>query len=92
MGNDGTGRVIACDKSRNRSKLLLANLRRFHCDTKCSVLRVDAAHVLFKETGAVPVLNTSVDNDKSTTKTFKFQPEMFDRILLDPPCSGLGQR
>uniref|UniRef100_T1JE95 SAM-dependent MTase RsmB/NOP-type domain-containing protein n=1 Tax=Strigamia maritima TaxID=126957 RepID=T1JE95_STRMM len=74
------GRIIALDKTQSKIDRIISNAEN------CGVTNIKT-HV-FDSTKAV---------DSNTTKAVDFcdppfSPETFDRILLDAPCSGLGQR
>ncbi|XP_076349190.1 tRNA (cytosine(72)-C(5))-methyltransferase NSUN6 isoform X2 [Tachypleus tridentatus] len=86
MKNKGT--IVALDKSKSKIQRLSENIQRqkfsnvytFACD---SIKALDSGKTGFhgytiKKTGGVPEL--------------PFPPELFDCILLDAPCSALGQR
>lgn len=71
------GRLIALDKSKSRVEVLKQNIQRFKFEcVEC---------FCFDATKAF-----SVASDNSWTPPF--HAEMFDKILLDAPCSGLGNR
>lgn len=72
-----TGRLIALDKSKSRTLVLKENIQRFKFEC------VECYN--FDATKAIS--GTSVN---SWTPPFK--EETFDKILLDAPCSGLGNR
>ncbi|XP_022248504.1 putative methyltransferase NSUN6 isoform X2 [Limulus polyphemus] len=86
MKNKGT--IVALDKSKYKIQRLSENIQRqkfsnvftFACDSskalECGKTGFDA--YITKKTGGVPKL--------------PFPPELFDCILLDAPCSALGQR
>ncbi len=85
------GSVIALDKSaskikqiqENSAKLGLTNIKAFVQDstTACIMEKPEHLHE-YDTTAAVASLPTSPP----------FLPNSFDRILLDAPCSALGQR
>lgn len=84
------GSVIALDKSaskikqiqENSAKLGLTNITAFVQDSTTACIMEKPEHFQEYETTAVASLQTSPP----------FLPNSFDRILLDAPCSALGQR
>lgn len=72
-----TGRVIALDKSRNKIAKLTANIHRWNVNC-VEVYCFDATKAL--------------DKNADIAGGPPYPPSSFDRILLDAPCSGLGQR
>ena len=75
-----TGLVVACDKSKNKVKSI---------ETNCS--RLGATNVRCFAMDATKCLATE-ECDGSSPSFPPFTREYFDRVLLDAPCSGLGQR
>lgn len=71
------GRIIALDKSKSRMEVLEKNIER--SKLKCVECFCFDATKAFSETS-------------DSTWTPPFNKEMFDKILLDAPCSGLGNR
>lgn len=72
-----TGRIIALDKSKSRLEVLEQNIQRFKFEcVECFCFDATKA---FSETS-------------DDTWTPPFNKETFDKILLDAPCSGLGNR
>jgi SAM-dependent methyltransferase len=79
MRNQGC--VVALDKSPPKVSKLTENIKRFalsnvHC-------------YLFNSTKC---LDTELSNDQPFPHAPPFPPATFDRVLLDGPCSALGQR
>ncbi len=72
---------MALDKSRNKVEQIEANCRRLKIPTGC--VRCHA----FDATKSC-----SADAESDADFAPPFPPETFDRILLDAPCSALGQR
>lgn len=71
------GRIIALDKSKSRTSVLKENIQRFKFEcVEC---------YSFDSTKAY-----SGSSDNSWTPPFR--EETFDKILLDAPCSGIGNR
>lgn len=73
-----TGTIIALDRSARRTEILRDNLKRFHIDCVQS-FTFDAA-------------KASTTDSVRLNAAPPFQAETFDRILLDAPCSGFGNR
>ena len=71
------GRVIALDKSRNKLSRIRENITRWCLDC-VEVYGFDSVHASSPEA--------------QTDGAPPYPPESFDRVLLDAPCSGLGQR
>ncbi|XP_051266605.1 tRNA (cytosine(72)-C(5))-methyltransferase NSUN6 isoform X2 [Dicentrarchus labrax] len=71
------GEVVALDRIRNKIDRIRENAQMLH-------LRSITAYC-FNSTQAV-------SSDPAHTEGPPFPPESFDRVLLDAPCSGLGQR
>lgn len=72
-----TGRLIALDKSAKRVSILKENVQRFKLEcVECFTF------------DATKAISTMPSNDL----TPPFAKETFDKILLDAPCSGLGNR
>jgi len=78
MGN--CGKVVALDKSQNKVDRITANYRNLGL-TNISAYAFDSTKLL-REASC---------KDSSGVGP-PFPAESFDKILLDPPCSGLGQR
>ncbi|XP_071382091.1 tRNA (cytosine(72)-C(5))-methyltransferase NSUN6 isoform X1 [Centroberyx affinis] len=76
MGDQGE--VVALDRIRNKIDRIRQNAQMLH-------LHCIKAH-FFNSTQAVS------SDPAQDTEGPPFLPESFDRILLDAPCSGLGQR
>ncbi|XP_019127153.2 putative methyltransferase NSUN6 isoform X1 [Larimichthys crocea] len=72
------GEVVALDRIRNKIDRILQNAQTLH-------LRSIKAFC-FNSTQAVS------SDPAQETEGPPFPPESFDRVLLDAPCSGLGQR
>ncbi|XP_046459272.1 tRNA (cytosine(72)-C(5))-methyltransferase NSUN6-like isoform X1 [Daphnia pulex] len=87
---ENKGSVIALDKSaskikqiqENSAKLGLTNITAFVQDSTTACIMEKPEHLQEYETTAAASLQTSPP----------FLPNSFDRILLDAPCSALGQR
>jgi 16S rRNA (cytosine967-C5)-methyltransferase len=79
---DNRGQILAIDRQKDRLKLLEENCRRLGITIVTAVVRdarepVEALH--------------AVGNDGDKPSGLSSVPgELFDRILLDAPCSGLG--
>lgn len=72
-----TGRLIALDKSAKRVSILKENVQRFKLEcVKCFTFDATKA----------------ISNTPKNDWTPPFAKETFDKILLDAPCSGLGNR
>lgn len=77
------GSIIALDKSNNRVSLLRKNIQQFGAE--CAQAFVfDATKCISDDT------RKTIDNDDRLKPPFN--REMFDRVLLDAPCSGFGNR
>lgn len=77
------GTIIALDKSENRVSLLRRNIHEF--GAKCAeAYAFDATKCLANDTQAM--------NDGNDRPKPPFSRDLFDRILLDAPCSGFGNR
>lgn len=75
------GKIIALDKSANKIATLRANVNR------CGVTCVSA--YAFDATKAVDFSSAKISD---AVENPPYPPETFDRVLLDAPCSALGQR
>ena len=80
LSKRGQGKVVALDKSQNKIDTINKNLKRFDLHNFASALVRDSTKLLLKDT------------IKSSKDDLVFNECMFDRILLDAPCSALGQR
>ncbi|KAL1006840.1 hypothetical protein UPYG_G00077850 [Umbra pygmaea] len=74
----GQGEVVALDKIRGKVERIRQNAKTLH-------LECIKAHC-FNSIQAV------CSDQAQDTQEPPFPPERFDRVLLDAPCSGLGQR
>ncbi|KAM6977349.1 tRNA (cytosine(72)-C(5))-methyltransferase NSUN6 [Aplochiton taeniatus] len=74
----GQGEVVALDKIRSKVERIRQNAQTLHLDC--------IKAYCFNSTQAVS--NGSAEESEGPP----FPPESFDRVLLDAPCSGLGQR
>ena len=77
------GLIFALDKSRNKINQIQRNAERFGLTNIRAFVQ-----------DATKALNENNEDRKEITEDSKplFHPESFDRILLDAPCSALGQR
>ncbi|XP_015787895.1 putative methyltransferase NSUN6 [Tetranychus urticae] len=80
-----TGTLIACDVSKSRIDKLKANLERWEMDQFVSVFTHDC-------TKPINIKDGQTNSSNQSHLEPPFCEETFDRILLDAPCSGLGQR
>ena len=78
----GQGKIIALDKSQNKINQIIKNCRRLGVEGIVETHVKDSTKLLLEDTS-----NLS-DGKKSPI----FHEHMFGRILLDAPCSALGQR
>lgn len=85
MGNSGI--VIALDKNNRKAELVSKNAKRFGLEN-VRAFCLDASSCINEDTG----LFSLQDLQCSDVQKYGLKSESFDRILLDPPCSGLGQR
>ncbi|XP_077592547.1 tRNA (cytosine(72)-C(5))-methyltransferase NSUN6 [Stigmatopora nigra] len=76
MGDQGE--VVALDKIRNKTQLIRENAK---------ILKLHSV-----KTFCFNSANVVSDDVSHDTREPPFPPESFDRVLLDAPCSGLGQR
>ncbi|CAL1597141.1 unnamed protein product [Knipowitschia caucasica] len=74
------GEVVALDKIRNKIDRIRQNAQMLHLDSITAIC--------FDSVKAV----TSDTDRLKAPEGPPFPPEYFDRVLLDAPCSGLGQR
>ena len=81
---NNTGLVVAGDKSNNKIKTIQSNCTRLGV-TNVRAFAMDSTKCLAAAGAEIPV---SCDESVSPP----FPGEYFDRILLDAPCSALGQR
>lgn len=80
-----TGRLVALDKTPNKLKLLLSKMSTFE-------LRSVECYA-FDSTKALDENPSGTFNDRKLGPLVPpFAPNTFDRILLDAPCSALGNR
>lgn len=100
------GEVVALDRIRNKIDRIRQNAQMLHlrsikayCFNSIQAVSSEAAH----ETEGSPsykywsVINPRAQSTDNTPVSVlilgpPFPPESFDRVLLDAPCSGLGQR
>ena len=81
---NNTGLVVAGDKSNNKIKTIQSNCTRLGV-TNVRAFAMDSTKCLAAAGAEIPV-----SSDESVSPPFP--GEYFDRILLDAPCSALGQR
>lgn len=77
---DNQGKIFALDKSERRAGLLRRNLTEFNV-LNAEVFTCDASKCVREETA-------TADGQPRPP----FSPNMFDKVLLDAPCSGTGNR
>lgn len=73
-----SGQIMALDRSANKMKILKQKIKN---------LNLKSVHCFVFDSTKAVCSEDSVDSDKPP-----FRRESFDRILLDAPCSGLGNR
>lgn len=78
-----TGRIIAMDKTPNKLKLLESKMEAFGVNS-VQCFAFDSTKALYDN--QAPIIN----NDQLLQPPFR--PGTFDRVLLDAPCSALGNR
>jgi 16S rRNA C967 or C1407 C5-methylase (RsmB/RsmF family) len=95
IGNDGL--IIACDKG--RKKMIQARELFQSMGATCIVpIATDSTKLLLEDhnqNGLSPqeIVELAAAETQSKLLSIRgFNPESFDRILLDPPCSALGLR
>lgn len=76
------GHVIALDKSKTRLNKIIENAELLECMDRIHTFAVDSRDILSKQEAGRSLLNWSPP----------YAPASFLYILLDAPCSGLGQR
>ncbi|XP_031637499.1 tRNA (cytosine(72)-C(5))-methyltransferase NSUN6 isoform X2 [Contarinia nasturtii] len=79
---EDSGVLVALDKSENRVIVLKENIKRFHLKSVHSYT--------FDATKAIDLTMKQHKNDFPSHPPYA--EESFDKILLDAPCSGLGNR
>src|ERR1700733_14624171 len=84
MLTNSKGILIAFDKNKEKTARLHQTLQRLSVEN-AYVRTMDATH-------CVSPTGVSVSEFIKNTESTHLYPEQFDRVLLDPPCSGLGQR
>ncbi|CAG8550333.1 1552_t:CDS:2 [Paraglomus brasilianum] len=86
------GMVIALDRSVKKVEKLLETVKACGVENvvRCFVLDATKAHLLSTD----ELARFSVEDIRSGMRTMVkgFPEQTFDRVLLDPPCSGIGQR
>lgn len=75
------GQIIALEKSERRTEILRKNLNNFNVQNTIAFT--------FDATKCV---RTEKDASKDCSNGPPFNSEIFDKILLDAPCSGVGNR
>ena len=83
-----SGLVVACDKSNNKIKTIQANCARLGV-TNVRTFAIDSTKCLANTAADAAGENTGRTGESVSPP---FPGEYFDRILLDAPCSALGQR
>jgi 16S rRNA C967 or C1407 C5-methylase (RsmB/RsmF family) len=85
--------IIAADKSRSKMKKARLLFQEMGC-TSITPLVVDTTNCVDPTcaTSIQQLLKQAQPGKDKFLNITKFAPESFDRILLDPPCSALGQR
>lgn len=77
-----TGLLVALDKTPNKLKLLLDKMATYNLKSvKCYA---------FDSTKALRAVDTRETSEMDVSPPFR--PQSFDKILLDAPCSALGNR
>eukprot|EP01112_Ceratiomyxa_fruticulosa_P006379 TRINITY_DN1717_c0_g1_i1.p1 TRINITY_DN1717_c0_g1~~TRINITY_DN1717_c0_g1_i1.p1 ORF type:complete len:383 (-),score=86.77 TRINITY_DN1717_c0_g1_i1:220-1368(-) len=83
------GKIFAFDKSKGKIKLI-----QKACESQgltiVEALAMDSTKILSKPSENEKEQSSPSSSTPNSNKTFP--PCSFDRILLDPPCTGLGQR
>ena len=82
LSRRGNGKIIALDKSQKKVDNIVKNCRLFGVEHLVQAYVRDSTRLLSA--------NTSVTENSQENEIFK--ENLFDRILLDAPCSALGQR
>lgn len=74
------GQVVALDRIRNKIDRIRQNAQMLHLQS-IEAYCFDSSKAVSRDSGK-----------QKETEGPPFPPESFDRVLLDAPCSGLGQR
>jgi 16S rRNA C967 or C1407 C5-methylase (RsmB/RsmF family) len=82
LSRRGQGKIIALDKNQRKVNHIIKNCRQFGVESIVETHVRDSTKLLLGDT------NNISDGNKIPI----FNENMFDRILLDAPCSALGQR
>ena len=80
---ENSGVVVACDKSNKKVKSI---------ETNCSRLGVTIVRTFAIDATKLCLAVEDTVGDGGESESPPFPREYFDRILLDAPCSALGQR
>jgi 16S rRNA C967 or C1407 C5-methylase (RsmB/RsmF family) len=78
----GSGSVIALDKNKYKIDRIIKNAKIYQVESKVRAFICDSTNL---EGNATPDEFTSLPGQGIAVQSF-------DRIMLDPPCTGLGQR
>ena len=80
---ENTGRVVALDKSENKTRAIQRN---------CAQLGVTIVTTFVADGSKCVAAADSAPGSSDSGLAPPFPEESFDRVLVDAPCSGLGQR
>jgi SAM-dependent methyltransferase len=76
--SNSSGKLVSIDVKANKCKKIRELLDRYSLEAQVHCL--DSMKLL------------QIQKDQLSKNTIQFELESFDKILLDPPCSGIGQR
>lgn len=89
----GSGKLVAVDRSARRTAKMIKNVKGMQADESFfHILTTDSRNLGIYLMIVDLISDCKLNNPFSAIAGKDFKMETFDRILLDAPCSALGQR